>query len=382
MLNLDVTPKCICYVNKRGVSIPLLAVSTEADPSIRIYDGRGERTEPIHVIKGLHRTPVSVMAFNNEYDCVVSADEGGMLEYWRPSGNYEKPDNVFAMKSSTNLFEFKKAKSTPCSITISPSGRQFTTFSFPDRKIRIFDFATGKLYRTYDESIQTITDMQQIATNDDRLEDVEFGRRLATERELENPTVRSRINVVFDETGHFILFGSLIGTKVINTFTNRVVKVYGKDEPFRSLNLALYQGQPEKKSLVTTAMAASDNPLLQEAEARDAMLVTTGLGKVRFYMFTNEEEYVALALKPKCMTDPSLVGSANLNEMYTMRSQGMSTSKSRYRRSKRRVEQEPSFTQLMATFMFVSSRMPHPKQLRTLSHIQRMVITMVLYSIV
>ncbi|KAK5275254.1 Peptidyl-prolyl cis-trans isomerase cyp15, partial [Cryomyces antarcticus] len=35
-------------------------------------------------------------------------------------------------------------------------------------------------------------------------------------------------------------------------------------------------------------MAASENPLLQEAEARDAMLVSTGVGKVRFYMFTNE----------------------------------------------------------------------------------------------
>ena len=50
------------------------------------------------------------MAYNHHVDCVVSADQGGMLEYWRPSGEYEKPDNVFAMKSATNLFEFKKVK--------------------------------------------------------------------------------------------------------------------------------------------------------------------------------------------------------------------------------------------------------------------------------
>ena len=37
-------------------------------------------------------------------------------------------------------------------------------------------------------------------------------------------------------------------------------------------------------------MAASANPLLQEAEERDPMLVATGAGKVRFYMFTNDEE--------------------------------------------------------------------------------------------
>jgi len=132
--------------------------------------------------------------------------------------------------------------------------------------------------------------MQQAGTAIQKLDDVEFGRRLAVERELESLAVRSRINVIFDETGHFILYSSILGTKVINTLTNRVVKVYGKEEPFRTLNLALYQGQPEKKGVTTVAMAASDNPLLQEAEARDAMLVSTGSGKVRFYMFTNDEK--------------------------------------------------------------------------------------------
>lgn len=156
--------------------------------------------------------------------------------------------------------------------------------------MRVFDFGTAKLFRSYDESIETITEMQQAGTAAAALEDVEFGRRLAVEREVDHPSVRSRINVIFDETGHFILYGSLHGTKVINTLTNRVLKIYGKEEPFRSLNLALYQGQPSKKGIVTAAMAASDNPLLQEAEERDAMLVSTGSGKVRFYMFTNEEE--------------------------------------------------------------------------------------------
>ncbi|KAI9832421.1 MAG: hypothetical protein M1819_004410 [Sarea resinae] len=290
MLSLDITPKCVCWVHKRGASLPLLAVSDEVSHSISIYDGRGESQTPIHTIASLHRSPISVMAFNDIYDCVISGDESGMLEYWRPSGDYEKPDNVFEFKSSTNLFEFKKAKSVPSSITISPTGSQFATFSFPDRKVRVFDFPTGKLYRTYDESLITITEMQQAGTALQKLEDVEFGRRLATERELENPAVKNKINVIFDESGHFILYGSLLGVKVINTFTNRVVRVFGKDEPFRSLNLALYQGQPQKKGVVTVSMAASANPLLQEAEAGDPMLVCTGSGKVRFYMFTNDEE--------------------------------------------------------------------------------------------
>ena len=289
MLNLEFTPKCVCWVHQRGASIPLLAVSDEVNHNIRIYDGRGENDMSIHTISGLHRSVVSLMAFSDAYNCVISADENGMLEYWRP-GTYEKPDNVYEYKSSTNLFEFKKAKSTPTSLTISPSGAQFATFSFPDRKVRVFDFPTGKLYRTYDESIQTIEEMQQAGTALQKLEDVEFGRRLATEREIENPALRNKVNVIFDETGHFIIYGSMFGTKVLNTYTNRVVKVYGKEENFRPLSMAIYQGQPQKKGITTVAMAASNNPLLQESEVRDPILFTTGVGKVRFYMFTNDED--------------------------------------------------------------------------------------------
>lgn len=88
--------------------MPLLAVSDDINPSINIYDGQGANQEPLHKITGLHRNSVAVMAYNDAYDCVISADEGGMIEYWRPTGSYEKPENVFEYKSSTNLFEFKK----------------------------------------------------------------------------------------------------------------------------------------------------------------------------------------------------------------------------------------------------------------------------------
>ncbi|KAI2777305.1 hypothetical protein F4815DRAFT_481637 [Daldinia loculata] len=290
MLPLDYVPKCVCWVHKLGASLPLLAVSDDSKPLIYIYDGRGENQTPIHTIKGLHRSPVSIMAFNDAYDCVVSADDNGMLEYWSPSANYEKPENVFQYKSSTNLFDFKKAKSTPVSLTISPSGHQFVTFSLPDRKIRVFEFASAKLYRTYDESLQVIEEMQRAGTSMQKLDDVDFGRRLAAEREIETPLLRNKVNVIFDESGHFILYGSILGVKVLNTYTNQIVKVYGKDEHIRPINLAIYQGQPQKKGVTTVEMAASSNPLLQESEARDPILFTTAVGKVRFYMFTNDEE--------------------------------------------------------------------------------------------
>ena len=286
ILNLDKAARNICWVYRKG-SPPLLAVAI--GKVIQIYDGRGERQTPLHSLTSLHRADVVTMAYNAAYDCVVSADAGGMVEYWQPGDTYEKPDNVFKMKATTNLFDFKKAKSAPCCIAISPSGHQFATFSFPDRKVSIFDFPTAKLYRSYDESIETITTMQQAGTALVRLDDADFGRRMAVERDLDNSATRSKINLVFDESGHFIAYGSLYGIKLVNTLTNRVVKTYGKDEPFRPLNVAIYQGAPQKKGIVTVSMAASANPLLEEAEERDPILFSTGYGKVRFYMFTNEE---------------------------------------------------------------------------------------------
>ncbi|KAJ9488148.1 hypothetical protein VN97_g5138 [Penicillium thymicola] len=291
MYTLDFVPRCVCWVHPRGASLPLLAVTDESSNIIQVFDGRGENPQPLHTLKSIHRSPVVSLAFNNAFDCVVSADESGMIEYWRAGdGSFEKPDNVFELKSSTNLFAFKKAKSVPTSITISPTGEHFATVSFPDRQIRVFDFATGKLYRTYDESITTITEMQQAGTAPYELDEVEFGRRLGVERELENEATRNKASVSFDESGHFILYGSLYGVKCINTYTNRVVRVYGREEPFRALNLALYQGQPQRKGVVTVSMAASSNPLLQEAEERDPILLCTGFAKVRFYMFTNETD--------------------------------------------------------------------------------------------
>lgn len=290
MISLSYTPNYVCWVHTKSASLPLLAVSEANKPLIHIYDGRGEKEEPIHSIKGLHRKPVHLMAFNEAYNCVVSADEGGMVEYWRPSGSYEKPESVFEYKSSTNLFDFKKAKSVPSCLTVSPNGKYFVASSLPDRKIRVFDFATAKLHREYDESLEAIEEMHRAGNGAHKLDNVEFGRRLAHEREAESQTLKNKSNVIFDESGNFIIYGSMLGIKVLNTYTNQVVKVYGKDESFRAVNLSIYQGQPQKKGITTIEMGASSNPLLQESESRDPILVATGVGKVRFYMFSNDQD--------------------------------------------------------------------------------------------
>ena len=111
-----------------------------------------------------------------------------------------------------------QSKSTPTCITLSPDSSSFVTFSLPDRQVRVFSFLSGKLSRKYDESLEAIQEMQQAGTAIYRVEDMEFGRRLAVERELELPGPDGHIpgrwnNVIWDESGAFILYPSLLGIK-------------------------------------------------------------------------------------------------------------------------------------------------------------------------
>lgn len=52
---------------------------------------------------------------------------------------------------------------------------------------------------------------------------------------------------------------NLMLSLVVNTFTNRVVKILGKDEVVRWLNLSLYQGAPAKGGFTTMVCISSQH---------------------------------------------------------------------------------------------------------------------------
>jgi len=289
-LTLPNTPRAICWVHKRGSSLPLLAVSDTETTAISIYDGRPESMKVLATLPKLHRAIVHLMSFNDKYDTVVSCDEGGMIEYWSPHSEreFEKPSSVFVYKSDTNLLDFKRAKSVPSSLTISPTCEQFATFSYPDRQVRVFDFSSAKLYRSYDESISTLTTIQQAASSDKKLPDLEFGRRIAIETDLTSLSSLTKQNIIFDESGYFIIYGSLAGIKILNMTANSLPRLLSAEEGIRPMHLAIYQGAPKKKALMTVEMAASANPLLNESTERDPMIICTAYQKPRFYIFTND----------------------------------------------------------------------------------------------
>jgi peptidylprolyl isomerase domain and WD repeat-containing protein 1 len=87
----------------------------------------------------------------------------------------------------------------------------------------VFSFLSGKLTRKYDESLDAIQEMQQAGTAVYKVEDMEFGRRLAVERELELPGPEGYVsgrwsNAIWDETGAFVIYPSLLGIKGIEFF--------------------------------------------------------------------------------------------------------------------------------------------------------------------
>ncbi|KDE08493.1 peptidylprolyl isomerase [Microbotryum lychnidis-dioicae p1A1 Lamole] len=295
ILKLPFNPRICCWLHGRGDGRSLLAITDFDSSKILIYDGRGDG-KPLHVLDSLHRKSVHLMAYNPLYDTVISIDVGGMVEYWEPREPFEKPDSVeWTNKSATGLYEFKKSKSTPVALSLAPTSNLFAVLSLPDLRLTTFNFLTGKLHRAYDESLTATQEMQQAGTAGVKMDSMEFGRRLATERELEKGALeavlenRSGISVgapVWDEGGKFVIYPTMLGIKVVNTVTNKVSRMLGKDETVRYLNLALYQGVPPKKGITTLAMATSENPLLNQTEERDPTLFCTAWKRPRFYLFT------------------------------------------------------------------------------------------------
>lgn len=64
--------------------------------------------------------------------------------------------------------------------------------------------------------------------------------RMAVERELDK-TETNIGNIVFDESGYMILYSTMLGVKLVNLYTNKCIRIMGKPENIRPMQLALFQ---------------------------------------------------------------------------------------------------------------------------------------------
>eukprot|EP00887_Chlorella_sp_A99_P006803 scaffold2.g6803.t1 len=283
MLRLEYVPGCVEWIFRRGEAKAKLAVSDSGSPAIHIYDMRSGSNEALATLASLHGAPVTALAFNERADTVISTDARGMLEYWSATTHALPSDEVsFSMKLDTDLYALAKAKTFAHALAVSPDGAKFVACC-ADAKLRVFRFAPGKLSRTYDESLDAAAEVQRGGAEAFHLDPIDFGRRLAVEKELAGDGEAPRPNAVFDESGHFLLYPTLLGIKVINLVTNRVVKVIGRVESSeRFLRIALYQGVPQRSKKMP---AGPDAKLPQP----DPTLLACAYKRQRLYLFTQRE---------------------------------------------------------------------------------------------
>eukprot|EP00741_Cyanophora_paradoxa_P023988 tig00021719_g23164.t1 len=283
LIKLSFTPSAVEWIHKPNAPKPRIAVADSESPRILILDSRGEG-EPLAELK-FHAAPVTLMKFNEKKGVVVSADQKGLVEYWSGEEPYAAPAPpavAFKFKSDTDLYEFAKARTRPTSLAFSPDGEKFVTMS-KDRFVRVFSFAKAKLLRKYDETLAVYHEYQKSENPTYKLESIDFGRRMAVEKELEKTEGAPASSAVFDESGHFILYPTMLGVKVVNIETNRLLRILGKVENGeRFLQLALYQDKPK----LAAAFVAGQGKLVHQT---DPTLVCTAFKKQRFYLFTRRE---------------------------------------------------------------------------------------------
>ncbi|KAL2899500.1 Peptidyl-prolyl cis-trans isomerase CYP71 [Bienertia sinuspersici] len=321
MIRLPYIPGAVEWVYKQEDVKAKLAISDRDSPFVHIYDVRAGSNEPI-ISKKIHSLPVKVMKYNPVFDTMISADTRGIIEYWDPvtldfskNGNKGSPRcrfnaNLcllhpkrravqkvhtsgaiwisFRLKTDTNLFEMVKCKTTVSAIEVSPDGKQFSVTS-PDRRIRVFWYRTGKLRRVYDESLEVAQDLQRSDAPMYRLEAIDFGRRMAVEKQIEQTETAPQPNAVFDESSNFLIYATLLGIKVVNLHTNTVARILGKVESNdRFLRIALYQGDRSGKR-VRKMPAASVNVNENKDPLVDPTLLCCAFRKHRLYMFSRRE---------------------------------------------------------------------------------------------
>ena len=329
ILRLDFVPTVACWCHRRGSPMGRIALAALDSRLVRMYatdsasGAGGGWPSPVATLS-LHKAPVVALTVNKACGVMVSGDARGVLEYW--VADADTPDTAklpaahvaFRFKIDTDLYDLAKARARPCGLVFSPDGGRFCVTA-SDKQVRVFDFKRGTVVRKYDESLGVFEDanargqLRQVDT-------IDFGQRGARERELEATSgcyddssaergrdggggngglgfemdALARSNPVFDESGHFVAYATLLGIKVLNIDTNRVVRVLGRVENGeRFLALALYQGTPKVDSQMAHSRMADKVQNREEmnkaATTADPLFVCTAFKKSRFYLFSSRE---------------------------------------------------------------------------------------------
>ena len=125
--------------------------------------------------------------------------------------------NVCASENcyENTCIEFVKCKSFITCLILLPDFKIFATWG-ADKKIWVFRFLMGKLYSVIDESLHHCTGVQQ---NKSMMLSMEFNWKFSNKKELEKSDSNYHCNIIYESTGHFVMYVTMIGIKLVNFYT-------------------------------------------------------------------------------------------------------------------------------------------------------------------
>lgn len=298
-VELPFAPSCCEWLHGgKKMACGLLAIGAKENGAVHLYSSDSD--EPKHKVDSVHSSAVVAMSHNAKYSVVVSSDVKGMIEYWLSQTPFEFPyEQVdFSLKTSTDLFEVKKNKAIVKSIQFSPDSELFVTFS-TDQVFRVWNFRKAKIIAIFNESLKLYENIQidqKEEKSEFRLESFDYGQRAAKEskriKEMQRDVWSKSVpNAVFDDSGLFVVFATLVGVKIVEVATSRCVALLGKGESTdRFLQVSLSSSCALNSELSAVRQFKKNEIMAQDREfLLEQKLVCSSHAKNRFFVFTRSE---------------------------------------------------------------------------------------------
>ena len=286
MIAISCAAGALEFIHSRDSPDAKLAVAEAVEPIVHIYNTRGEELSK-HTLS--HASRLTHLRFNPYAGACVSIDANGVIEYWsNETFTLPKEAVSFKRKFDTDLFALARDQVQATSLEISHDGSMFSIMG-ANKRVYIYKFVTGKHHRVYDETLDQFVELQRNGTDDKyKLDELDFGKRIATEKEMERfPGMIPPSNVVFDVTGNFVLYSTLLGVKVLNIRNNTLECVLGKlENTERFLSVALFQGKVEATQQMLQQLGQG---VLAQSKLPDPTVFAIAWRRSRFYLLTRHE---------------------------------------------------------------------------------------------
>lgn len=278
VLSLDFTPGGVQPCLFSETTSTFVAVGEKDLKNVHVVDIESD-LEPRQV--AVHRHPVTAVCYNPTYECFVSADSRGFIEYWDIKGNHPKVS--FTLKSETDLFSVAKAKTQVARFVLSPDYSTLVAWC-ADMTMRVLDFSTGKL-------LQTIRD---VAGPDVPLRLVTLDAKHAKRPIWTVP------NAVFDTT-NILIYPSVVGVQAVNFVDDTQLKILGTqdcvDYTLR-FNSVVVVGRYLVHNFSALSFSAN-NAIIDKQIARTPVVVSSAINSNRLYVFsTSKADERDVTIKP------------------------------------------------------------------------------------